>query len=172
MSNPKHQGTMENCQIVQDVGSLKFRCICTNFEAAIFRTNLWYLFVYSKVWSWFYLNNALVSSNCTNIMSFCTVDNPRLITHADNLLLTIWGIHYRTIQNTYWYLVVSDPFIIVRVMVFNTTFNNISVLLVEETRVPRENHWVTESFINFPIAFIVNFVIWCWDDLTFQWTTI
>ena len=35
----------------------------------------------------------------------------------------------------------------VRVMVFNATFNNISVilwwsvLLVEETRVPRENHW-------------------------------
>jgi hypothetical protein len=108
------------------------------------------------------LNNSLVPSNCTNIMSFCTVDNPRLITRADNLLLTIWGIHYRTIQNTYRYLVVSDPFIIVRVMVFNTTFNNISVLLVEETRVPRENHWVTESFINFPIAFIVNFVIWCW----------
>jgi hypothetical protein len=26
----------------------------------------------------------------------------------------------------------------VRVMEFNTTFNNISVLLVEETRVPRE----------------------------------
>jgi hypothetical protein len=32
-------------------------------------------------------------------------------------------------------------------MMFNTTFNNISViswrsvLLVEETRVPRENHW-------------------------------
>jgi len=25
-------------------------------------------------------------------------------------------------------------------MVFNTTFNNISVLLVEETRVARENH--------------------------------
>ena len=35
----------------------------------------------------------------------------------------------------------------VRVMVFNATFNNISVvlwqsvLLVEETRVPGENHW-------------------------------
>jgi hypothetical protein len=27
-----------------------------------------------------------------------------------------------------------------RVMVFNTTFNNISVLLVEETGVPGENH--------------------------------
>jgi hypothetical protein len=52
MSNPTHQGTRENCQIVQDVGSLKFRCICTNFESAIFRTNLWYLFVYSKVWSY------------------------------------------------------------------------------------------------------------------------
>jgi hypothetical protein len=35
----------------------------------------------------------------------------------------------------------------VRVMVFNTIFNNISViswrlvLFAEETRVPRENHW-------------------------------
>jgi hypothetical protein len=28
----------------------------------------------------------------------------------------------------------------VRVMVFNTTFNNISVLFVEETGVPEENH--------------------------------
>jgi hypothetical protein len=28
----------------------------------------------------------------------------------------------------------------VRVMVFNATFNNISVLFVEETEVPRENH--------------------------------
>jgi len=27
------------------------------------------------------------------------------------------------------------------IMVFNTTFNNISVLLVEETWVPGENHW-------------------------------
>jgi hypothetical protein len=26
-------------------------------------------------------------------------------------------------------------------MVFNTTFDNISVLLVEETGVPEENHW-------------------------------
>jgi len=38
-----------------------------------------------------------------------------------------------------------------RVMVFNTTFNNISViswgsvLLVEETRVPRDNHWPAAS---------------------------
>ena len=36
-------------------------------------------------------------------------------------------------------------------MVFNITFNNISVilwqsvLLVEETRVPRENHWAAVS---------------------------
>jgi hypothetical protein len=28
----------------------------------------------------------------------------------------------------------------VRVMVFNTTFNNISVILVEETRIYGENH--------------------------------
>ena len=39
----------------------------------------------------------------------------------------------------------------VRVMVFNTTFKNISViswwsvLLVEETGVPRENHWPSTS---------------------------
>ncbi len=30
-------------------------------------------------------------------------------------------------------------------MVLNATFNNISVLLVEETRVPRENHLSAES---------------------------
>jgi hypothetical protein len=30
-------------------------------------------------------------------------------------------------------------------MVFNATFNNISVLLVEETRVPGENHRPTTS---------------------------
>jgi hypothetical protein len=33
----------------------------------------------------------------------------------------------------------------VRVMVFNATFNNISVLLVEETGVPEENHRPTAS---------------------------
>ena len=33
----------------------------------------------------------------------------------------------------------------VRVMVFNATFNNMSVLLVEETGVPEENHWPTAS---------------------------
>ena len=35
------------------------------------------------------------------------------------------------------------------VMVFNTTFNNISwqsVLLVEETRIPGENHWPDLSY--------------------------
>jgi hypothetical protein len=32
------------------------------------------------------------------------------------------------------------PIYIVRVMVFNATFNNISALLVEETGVPGENH--------------------------------
>jgi hypothetical protein len=31
-------------------------------------------------------------------------------------------------------------FVRVRVMVINSTFNNISVLLEEETRVPGENH--------------------------------
>ena len=34
---------------------------------------------------------------------------------------------------------------IVMVMVFNATFNNISVLFVEETEVPGENHWPTAS---------------------------
>jgi uncharacterized protein YrrD len=33
----------------------------------------------------------------------------------------------------------------IRVMVFNATFNNISVLLVEETGVLRENHWPAAS---------------------------
>ena len=47
-----------------------------------------------------------------------------------------------------WFLFFLNPFPNrVRVMVFNATFNNISaiswqsVLLVEETVVPRENHW-------------------------------
>jgi len=30
-------------------------------------------------------------------------------------------------------------------MVFNTTFNNISVISVEETGVPGENYWPVES---------------------------
>jgi hypothetical protein len=34
----------------------------------------------------------------------------------------------------------SDLLMVGRVRVFNATFNNISVLLEEETRVPRENH--------------------------------
>ena len=33
----------------------------------------------------------------------------------------------------------------VRVMVFNAIFNNLSVLLVEETGVSRENHWPVAS---------------------------
>jgi hypothetical protein len=33
----------------------------------------------------------------------------------------------------------------VRVRVFNTTFNNNSVILVEETGLPRENHWPEAS---------------------------
>jgi hypothetical protein len=32
-----------------------------------------------------------------------------------------------------------------RVMVFSATFNNISVLLVEEIRVPKEYHWPVAS---------------------------
>ena len=48
---------------------------------------------------------------------------------------------------SYWIYHVKCIFNRVRVMVFNTTFNNISfiswrsVLLMEETWVPRENHW-------------------------------
>jgi hypothetical protein len=30
-------------------------------------------------------------------------------------------------------------------MVFNTTFNIISVILLEETEVPKENHWPATS---------------------------
>jgi hypothetical protein len=36
--------------------------------------------------------------------------------------------------------ILKQTYKMVRVMVFNATFNNISVLLVEETRVPGENH--------------------------------
>ena len=61
-----------------------------------------------------------------------------------------------------------------RFMVFNTTFNNISVilwrsvLLVEETRVPRENHRLVASLTNFKdkkYVYRVKPVIrgHCWD---------
>jgi len=52
---------------------------------------------------------------------------------------------------SYWIDHVECIFNRVRVMVFNTTFNNISfiswrsVLLMEETWVPRENHWPAAS---------------------------
>jgi hypothetical protein len=55
-----------------------------------------------------------------------------------------------------------------RFMVFNTTFNNISVilwrsvLLVEETRVPRENHRL--------VASLTNFITWCCIEYTSTWT--
>jgi hypothetical protein len=51
--------------------------------------------------------------------------------------------------------------LVVRVMVFNATFNNISailwqsVLLVEETGVPRENHWPAASLIQ---HYVIKFV--------------
>ena len=56
------------------------------------------------------------------------------------------GIKYVILAN-HLVSLTMDPWLMVRgVMVFNTTFNNISViswqsvLLVEETGVPRENH--------------------------------
>jgi len=36
---------------------------------------------------------------------------------------------------------IPDSGVKVRVMLLNTTFNNISVILLEETGVPGENHW-------------------------------
>jgi len=53
------------------------------------------------------------------------------------------------------YFVLSKIIVLLWFMVFNATFNNISViswrsvLLVEETGVPRENHWPVASHWNF-----------------------
>ena len=50
-----------------------------------------------------------------------------------------------------WYLPIEVKYGLFTLMVFNATFNNISVilwqsvLLVEETRVPREHHWPVAS---------------------------
>jgi hypothetical protein len=58
--------------------------------------------------------------------------------------------------------------LMIRFMVFNATFNNISVilwrsvLLVEETRVPRENHR--------PVASLTNFITRCCIEYTSTWT--
>jgi hypothetical protein len=49
-------------------------------------------------------------------------------------------------KSVHWLLTIGFPILRARVMVFNITFNNISVilwwlvLLVEETGVPGENH--------------------------------
>ena len=56
---------------------------------------------------------------------------------------------------------------LVRFMVFNATFNNISViswqlvLLVEETRIPSEYHWLVTSF---------NSIKYCCSDLWLKYT--
>jgi hypothetical protein len=62
-------------------------------------------------------------------------------------------IHFVHVGGIFYHHCLNFLFIIyrVRVMVFNVTFNNISVilwrsvLLVRETRVPGENHWPAAS---------------------------
>jgi hypothetical protein len=58
------------------------------------------------------------------------------------------------VQNALIYRIFGSWFQREIIMVFNATFNNISaiswrsVLLVEETAVPRENHWPVASLYN------------------------
>jgi len=69
----------------------------------------------------------------------------------------------------------------IRVIVFNVTFNNISViswqsvLLVEETRVPGENWFIKETsatihFMHF-VLFSYLSLNWCWDFVAFSGNT-
>ena len=94
---------------------------------------------------------------------------------------TLYWIYH--IIHTPWIILISNPRIIitispymnyrgVRIMVFNATFNNILViswqlvLLVEETGVPRENHWPAESHWQ---TFWQNVVYWvhlAWTGFT------
>ena len=71
------------------------------------------------------------------------------------LVASVSGLSILQFSQTFIYLVcdISEMLLLVwfRFMVFNTTFNNISViswqsvLLVEETGVPVENHWPAAS---------------------------
>jgi len=59
--------------------------------------------------------------------------------------LTFWSISGREVSNFFFFLILLHDQLTreeEEVMVFNATFNN-SVLLVEETGVPWENHWQT-----------------------------
>jgi hypothetical protein len=84
---------------------------------------------------WYFLSGTTVS-NCT----FFTFTNQ---TKTSNHPF----IYYSVIGDPFiYYSVIGDPFIGVMVIVFSDTFNNISViswwsvLFVEETGVPGENH--------------------------------
>ena len=57
-----------------------------------------------------------------------------------------WEIHFKqNISTLVSLLRIRQSDIRVSVLVFNTTFNNISIILVEETGIPRENHWSAAS---------------------------
>ena len=100
---------------------------------------LWYLqILLKKTYSAFYMtwNDSFFTSSMVSHAAIC------LCRLAMFLLSSISSSYVRQFSHR------------VRVMVFNTTFNNISViswqtvLLVEETGVPAENHWQTLSHIS------------------------
>ena len=62
----------------------------------------------------------------------------------------MWRIYHLSTSNSAWFLPMESRTaynfeMFVYFLVFNATFNNISVLLVEETGGPRENHWPVTS---------------------------
>ena len=70
---------------------------------------------------------------------------------ADKIRVLCWFAPNLTNNETVWVYNALGWFGLVRLMVFNATFNNISVisrrsvLLTEETRLPGESYWQTSS---------------------------
>jgi len=88
------------------------------------------------------------------------------VLRINNNIDTCWLLIYFTICP----ITVLELKVRVRVMVFNTTFNNISVisgqslLLVEETGVPVENHWpAAKSLTNFITLCCIEYTSPEWD---------
>ena len=88
-----------------------------------------------KDWS----NNGTYSPRMPRWIS-CSIGWSILVLTSSKVINALHNIHYLYINNPIWRRVIHH------VLVFNATFNNISVisrqtvLLVEKTRVPGENH--------------------------------
>ena len=92
----------------------------------------------------------LTNPQCTIVDIFCSkwtfhhIFHLRFSGFAFDVTL-LWGIYSRKANPKYYMFIFQQ----IRVMVFSATFNNIiswrSVLLVEETKVPWENHWPVAS---------------------------